>query len=192
MPTLFAADFACGREPMFSRQICRPDGLAPKKKRKARNMSIDDARLSLATSVTRTSTRPTRRAYQAVLSCCGAVKSFRAHRRVSSPQRRRHVREVRTMSLTDAAAHAASGAIKPMTKPTGPVVRQHHPHAGDGCGTGSQLRSPRNTDGAGAGGRIVCGNASCASTPAIRSGPTVTVSCCRLVTRRCCFTRCCT
>jgi transketolase len=28
--------------------------------------------------------------------------------------------------------------------------------------------------------------------PAIRSGPTVIVSCCRLATRRCCFTRCCT
>ena len=39
--TLFVADFACGREPMFSRPICRPDGLAPNKKRRARNMIAD-------------------------------------------------------------------------------------------------------------------------------------------------------
>ena len=39
MPTRFAADFACGREQMFSRPSYRADGLAPNQKRKARNMS---------------------------------------------------------------------------------------------------------------------------------------------------------
>ena len=39
---------------------------------------------------------------------------------------------------------------------------------------------------------IICGNASCASTLTIRSGPTAIASCYRLVTHRCCFTRYCT
>src|SRR6516162_128159 len=57
-PTLFAADFACGQEPMFCRRICRPDGLAPNKKGKARNMSSPTGLMSrepsLAIFVTRT------------------------------------------------------------------------------------------------------------------------------------------
>ena len=65
MLTLFAADFACGREPMFSRPICRPDGLAPNKKRKAWNMSSPTGLMtretSLAISVTCTGMRPSRR-----------------------------------------------------------------------------------------------------------------------------------
>ena len=39
MPTRFTADFACGREQMFSRPSYRADGLAPNQKLKARNMS---------------------------------------------------------------------------------------------------------------------------------------------------------
>src|SRR6516165_6889089 len=108
MPTLFAEDSACGHEPMFCHRICRPDGLAPNKKGKARNMTptgLMSREPSLAISVTRThaanSAGPIRR-YRVASAPAG-----------SSVQRRRHVREVRTMSLTDSAAHAASGTIKP-------------------------------------------------------------------------------
>jgi len=37
-----------------------------------------------------------------------------------------------------------------------------------------------------------CGSAFCASTPTIRSGPTVIASCCRSAMRLCCSTACCT
>jgi hypothetical protein len=51
---------------MFSRRICRPDGFAPNKKRKASEHELADRidgtpEPSLAISVTRRSARPTRR-----------------------------------------------------------------------------------------------------------------------------------
>jgi len=72
-PTLFAADFACGREPTFFHRICGPDGLAPNKKRKARDMSspIDDARTVVGNL--RYAHEHVAAAYQAVLSCCRAI-----------------------------------------------------------------------------------------------------------------------
>jgi hypothetical protein len=64
---------------MFSRPICRTGGLAPNKKRKARNMSSPTELMrrepSLAISVTCTSMRPTRRSLAGVGGWTSVVQS---------------------------------------------------------------------------------------------------------------------
>ena len=93
------------------------------------------------------------------------------------------------MTLTDAAAHAASGAIKPMAKPLDQLcvntIRTLAMDAVQAANSGHP-----GTPMALAPVVYCLWHRILRFDPAIRSGPTATASCSRLAMRRCCFTRC--
>ena len=58
------------------------------------------------------------------------------------------------MSTSDHDARGSESGCRTAEQDTRPVVRQHDPHAGDGCRAAGELRPSGNADGAGAGGLL--------------------------------------